>query len=245
MTKKLVALTLMIALAILGLSSTASAEVPDHYPLQGYLTDDAGEPIDGEVDLRLRLYDNAENVVFQELQAIDVTNGQFTANLGAQEVLDAELFAQYPALELGIKVGTDDEMSPRLPLGTAPYAARAATAATADEATFADEAGFADMAADVENAIEVYEVTNLNCEETPGTLSFDDKCYANQDVELDDDDPLIACLIGNRLMFNCSGQQTCVNDSTYCDSPPCLQPIEHPRLDVPRCDNEFIGKLVP
>ncbi|TXC68641.1 hypothetical protein FRC91_18895 [Bradymonadales bacterium TMQ1] len=144
-SRLLTGLATALAATALALPS-ALAETPALYPVQGYLTDADGAPIDGELDIRFRLYDASENDVFTELATVNIDNGAFTHYVGSVESLDAELFAQFSELSLGVKVGTDSEMSPRMAVGSVPYAARANSAAVADLATQATHATTADTA---------------------------------------------------------------------------------------------------
>ena len=213
-----------------GLSTAAADEVPPIYPVQGFLTDAEGDPVDGNADIRFRLYDTADEVVHQEIVEVSVSNGSFLHYLGLEEPLDADLFRRERELEMGIKVGTDDEMTPRLSVGTVPFAAYAQAAG---EANFAFQAGVAD---EVSGSMTIYRVTNLFCEESPGTLSFTGTCPAgqanvNQCPECDAFNTIRA--------RNCSGNCTCVS-TPVCLSIPC-----DPRAHVPRCDNTEVGQIVP
>jgi hypothetical protein len=116
------------------LAETAGAQAPSLLPVQGFLTDKKGAPVDGETDLRFRLYSSSDptaadtQVLFEELQTVSVKQGNFTIYLGdaAASGLDLALFASHPNVWLGIKVaGESSEMSPLLQLATVPYAALA------------------------------------------------------------------------------------------------------------------------
>ena len=67
--------------------------------------------------------------MFDETQTVTVDQGAFTVQLGAVSALDLSLF-DGSTLYLGIKVGSDAEMTPRLAFGSVPYAARAAECAS-------------------------------------------------------------------------------------------------------------------
>ncbi len=102
----------------------ALAQAPPVIPVQGYVTDFEGTPLDGEVEMSFRLY--ADEVggaaLFTEDQLVTVDRGHFTAYLGDFSELDLALFSIHSTLFLGIRVGEDDEMTPRLQMGTVPYA---------------------------------------------------------------------------------------------------------------------------
>lgn len=112
--------------------SLSFAQAPASVPLQGYLTDAEGLPIDGDTPLILSLYDN-DVQVFSEVQVVTVDNGAFVVYLG-QGGLDLSLFQNGGNLSLGITVGDGEELSPRFDLGTAPFAAFAEYAAVAGDA---------------------------------------------------------------------------------------------------------------
>ncbi|HOX42441.1 MAG TPA: hypothetical protein PK668_02535 [Myxococcota bacterium] len=112
--------------AVLALSLSALAAAPGFMPVQGFLTDAEGRPVDDEVILTCRVWDDITGgqVVFSEVQAVLVEDGFFTAYLGAQgdPALDLSLFRDHGALYLGLQVGAEAEMQPRLSLGSVPYA---------------------------------------------------------------------------------------------------------------------------
>ncbi|TXD43343.1 hypothetical protein FRC96_01935 [Lujinxingia vulgaris] len=260
-SKLLTSLAAALAATALALPS-ALAETPALYPVQGYLTDTDGEPIDGELDIRFRLYDESENDVFTELATVNIDNGAFTHYVGSVETLDAELFAQYTELSLGIKVGTDSEMSPRMALGSVPYAARATTAAIADVAVALDgfnpvdfvprdeagsitagmlAAGAVDVDA-VDGALPIYRVTNGYCDVRPGTLSFNTKCYANQKHVGSCNN---SCAAGQVQVRGCDGRCTCQTSFIILPCPGCPSPPPNPWPSVPQCDNTLVGHILP
>ncbi|RVU47031.1 hypothetical protein EA187_07825 [Lujinxingia sediminis] len=263
-SRLLTGLATALAATALALPS-ALAETPALYPVQGYLTDADGAPIDGELDIRFRLYDASENDVFTELATVNIDNGAFTHYVGSVESLDAELFAQFSELSLGVKVGTDSEMSPRMAVGSVPYAARANSAAVADVA--AELAGFnlldfvprdeaasitagmlaegsVDVAA-VDGAQPIYRVTNDFCDVRPGTLSFRSKCYANQKHV---DSCNNTCNRQTRARM-CNGHCGCVNHTIILTPCPigqvCPPPPPNPWPSAPQCDNELVGHILP
>jgi hypothetical protein len=66
---------------------------------------------------------------------VEVSGGLFSVRLGSVEPLTTDLLTG--DLWLGIKVGNDEEMSPREKLDAVPYAMQAGMAAEAAEATIA------------------------------------------------------------------------------------------------------------
>ncbi len=107
-------------LALIAISSTVFAQAPDSLSFQGFLTDDMGNPIDSTgLSITFNLYKGTTSI-WMETQSVDVDSGVFNVYLGAVTAMDTVAFNQ--AIDLGIKVGADPEMSPRTPLAAAAYA---------------------------------------------------------------------------------------------------------------------------
>lgn len=105
-------------------SSTAYSQVPETINYQGSLSDDGGNPINATLNILFTLYD-AEvggSVHWQEGQAVTVTDGLFSVQLGANTPITS-LFAV--PLFLGVQVEGDAEMTPRQALTATGYAIRA------------------------------------------------------------------------------------------------------------------------
>ena len=102
-----------------------SAAAPDQMRFQGYLTDEAGTPLNGSYPMAFSLYDKAAmgNLVWTENAGVEVTQGFFSAVLGGTNPLDANVFTGSD-LWLGVKVGTDAEMTPRQQVSSVPYSER-------------------------------------------------------------------------------------------------------------------------
>ncbi len=116
----------LLTLALVLTPLPALAQAPAILPVQGLLTDADGVPIDGTRDVTFSLYDveTGGTALYSQSASIDLANGLFTTYLGSDNSLDLGLFAG--DRWLGVTVETDAEM-PRFRLGTAPYAAFAAT----------------------------------------------------------------------------------------------------------------------
>lgn len=112
---------------LLLLSQLGMAQIPQKITYQGFLTDTAGVPIDGAQVLTFTLYDaaSAGTALWTENQVTAVSKGLFTAILGSIATLDLPFDSPY---WLGIKVGLDPEMTPRIELTATPYSLRADTA---------------------------------------------------------------------------------------------------------------------
>lgn len=103
--------------------TTASAAIPTTIHYQGYLTDASAVPQNAELAMRFRLYTDASGgaAAWDETHgSVSVQSGRFSVELGSNSAFPADLFTV--PLYLGITVGADAEMTPRLRLGSVPYA---------------------------------------------------------------------------------------------------------------------------
>jgi hypothetical protein len=128
-----VALTLVLAV---GLSQAEGPEHPedetlpegtglatpmnDVIPIQGKLTDASGNPINGSRSITFSLYDVSAGgtALCSDTDTVSVVNGLFNAEMDfctAADINGRQLW-------LGIKVGSDPEMSPRQGIYAVPYA---------------------------------------------------------------------------------------------------------------------------
>lgn len=112
-------------LVLVFLQLTASAAQVRLISYQGHLANQDGVPITGTVSLVLSLYDvgTGGTPLWTENQAVPVSSGIFSVQLGAVTPLPAALFLQ-DSLFLGVKVGADAEMTPRQRLTSTAYSVR-------------------------------------------------------------------------------------------------------------------------
>ena len=133
--QKLFLLFIMSALAV-----SVMADVPQTINYQGRLTDAAGDPVaDGPYLIKFKIYGSptgTDSLWSSGFQAVTITDGLFDYKLGASISMPANLFTT-PARYLGITVGTDAEISPRIQLVSVPYASHSQNA---DYANLADNA---------------------------------------------------------------------------------------------------------
>ncbi len=100
---------------------------------QGRLADADGTPITDTVNMEFRLYDVASGGIFlwEELwtgsNSVQVSDGLFNVMLGSMDPIPQSVITDHDSLFLGITVGTDDEMTPRVQLGSVPFAVQALT----------------------------------------------------------------------------------------------------------------------
>ena len=115
---------------------------------QGRLADADGTPITDTVNMEFRLYDVAAGGIFlwEELwtgsNSVQVSDGLFNVMLGSLDPIPQSVITEHDSLFLGITVGTDDEMTPRVQLGSVPFAVQALTVPDGSVTTekIADEA---------------------------------------------------------------------------------------------------------
>jgi len=99
-------------------------------PYQGRLTDSDGNPVNDTVAATFRLYAAASGgtVLWQEVwSTVEVSEGLFNVLLGSTTPLTQTLFTENDSLWLGISVEADTEMTPRVQVGSVPFAVQALT----------------------------------------------------------------------------------------------------------------------
>ncbi|MFZ1754034.1 MAG: hypothetical protein WAU10_09830 [Caldilineaceae bacterium] len=100
---------------------------------QGRLADSGGNPLTTTVNMTFRLYSTATggSPLWQEdwtgSNGVQVSDGLFNVMLGSLTAIPQNVITGNPTLFLGITAGTDDEMSPRVQLGSVPFAVQALT----------------------------------------------------------------------------------------------------------------------
>ena len=117
-----VVVSLMCIMFVFGLLAAAGeAQVPKKINYQGFLKDKAGNPVNGAVPMAFALYDVASGgtALWSETRTVTVTAGNYSVDLGAMNPINLTVAKPY---WLGVKVGTDPEMTPRKELTSAMYA---------------------------------------------------------------------------------------------------------------------------
>jgi hypothetical protein len=117
-----------VFLLLTALPAAIHAGIPQAINYQGYLTDAQGVPVKGTVEMVFSIYNVAAggSPLWTETQSVEVTEGVYNVILGAKAS-----FHKSPALifdvpyYLGVKVGEDLEMTPRMALTSVGYAFRA------------------------------------------------------------------------------------------------------------------------
>jgi hypothetical protein len=121
-------ITLTIVSVMLGalIASGAQATVPELIPVQGVLTDDLGEFVDGSTAMTFTLYNavDATTPIWTEDQTVDVDEGFFTAYLGSVTAIVPGDIIAAAELWLGVTVESDEEMD-RVQIAAVPFALEA------------------------------------------------------------------------------------------------------------------------
>jgi hypothetical protein len=94
------------------------AVVSSRIPIQGRLTNASGELLDGDYNIRFRLYNDLDEVLCEDTHLVTSTDGLFNTYIDGCTSMDVSGQQLY----LGIKVGTDEEMMERQPIYSVPYA---------------------------------------------------------------------------------------------------------------------------
>ncbi len=110
-------------------TSIVFSAVPEIINYQGSLSDSTGNPVNATVNITFTLYDvesGPGTILWQETQSVDVTNGLFNVQLGADTVgnpLSASILND--PVYLGVQIDTDAEMTPRQRVTSAAFAIKA------------------------------------------------------------------------------------------------------------------------
>jgi hypothetical protein len=121
MSKKISLFVLLVTL----FTAPGFAAIPETISYQGRLTKKDGSPVDpGLYPVTLSLYtaENASTAVWVENQTVETKNGYFSCALGTQTSFASQGVQFNQPYYLGVKVGTEPEMSPRMQLQSVPYA---------------------------------------------------------------------------------------------------------------------------
>lgn len=123
--KYLLAGLFALAIAIPSIAS-AQSQPPAQVPIQAYLTDSQGVPLDSSTTITAKIFSQKSggSALYTEQLTVNPDAGSFTAYLGSTKSLDLNIFKNNQNLFLELQVGSET-LNPRLRLATAPYAANA------------------------------------------------------------------------------------------------------------------------
>jgi hypothetical protein len=112
-----------------GAAPPPTPNVPATMTQQGRLLNTDGTPATGSVSMTFSLYDSstATTAIWTETQSVTLDDGYFSVQLGSMTSLGSSTTLQTDlatgvSLFLGLKVGTDSEMTPREEIAAIPYA---------------------------------------------------------------------------------------------------------------------------
>ena len=113
------------------------ALVPMTMNYQGYLTDSGGTPVNGNVSMTFSLYvgSSGGGPLWSETHSVPVTDGMYSIILGNTTPLNPSHFID--PLYLGVKAGTDSEMTPRQKITSVAFAVNADKLDGQDASAFA------------------------------------------------------------------------------------------------------------
>ena len=120
---------LSLIMMLTAFAAVSHAATPTTINYQGRLATPSGTPVpDGSYSVVFTIYDASVggNVLWTESQSVKTSKGQFAVQLGSSTPVTDLAFTS-ATLYLGVKVGADPEMAPRVHLSTAPYAFRVST----------------------------------------------------------------------------------------------------------------------
>lgn len=121
MKKSTVLIIIIVQALSVFLAFSAIAEnVKNYIPVQGKLTDAAGNPLDGNFSIAFRLYDvpSGGTALCLDTNSVNVTKGLFNSEIWGN--CEGSITGQQ--LYLGIEVAGNGEMIPRQPIYAVPYA---------------------------------------------------------------------------------------------------------------------------
>jgi len=125
----MVKLTLTLMVAVLALASFVTADVPQMINYQGRLTGTSGTPLDTTVSMVFTIYDDSTGgtAKWTETQSsVTATDGLFNVILGSVNPIPDTLFND-TVRYLGIQVGSDPELTPRIRLVSVGFSHRVST----------------------------------------------------------------------------------------------------------------------
>lgn len=108
---------------MMAIASASLASVPGMINFQGVLKDSSGALLTGDHSMVFSIYDaaSAGSSLWTETQTVAATDGLYSVRLGASSSIPASIF-DGSTRYLGVKVGSDAEMTPRVALVSVSYA---------------------------------------------------------------------------------------------------------------------------
>ena len=128
-TAKVLVGLLVVVLLLTLLSSVGYAQIPQKMNYQGYLTNAAGVPINGTLQMVFSIYNvsSGGSPLWTETHSVTVSQGIYSVILGEGSTPNPINLPFDTTYYLGVQVGADPEMTPRKILTSVGYAFRALT----------------------------------------------------------------------------------------------------------------------
>ncbi|MBN1350250.1 hypothetical protein JXJ21_12625 [candidate division KSB1 bacterium] len=127
-------------LILISLNGLCLAQVPLLLNYQGRLLDNANQEFTGNLEMTFYLYeDTTQAPIWSETQTVAIQSGIFHVLLGSKQSLEPSAFSAN-ALFLGVKIGTNEEMKPRVRLTSVAYAINSDKLDGQDATNFANTA---------------------------------------------------------------------------------------------------------
>ena len=130
---------IILLLGMVIVNAVAQNNVPQIINYQGFITDKDGKALNGDYKITFLLYNRAEggDPLWQEIHdTVPVENGMLNILLGSVDsTLHTSIFTG--KIFVGIKIGTEPEMAPRMKLASVPYSIKSEHSGSADSATHA------------------------------------------------------------------------------------------------------------
>jgi hypothetical protein len=140
--------SIFVCVALLISISALAAVVPSQINYQGFLTAPDGSPLDTVVNMTFSIYQNSAggtSLWSETHNNVPVTNGLFDVHLGETSPLSSDNFWR-DSLWLGVTVGTNSEMTPRIRFLAVPYSYRVGTVDYATGGSILSQVFIADKA---------------------------------------------------------------------------------------------------
>ena len=118
-----------LILVIMLLNTAAVLAFPFEFEFEGNMTNQQGAPLDTTVSMTFKLHTDSTGgtLLWTEIRpSVPITSGAFRAQLGELTAL-ADSLLDNQEVWLGVTIGNDSEMTPRMRLVAVPYAIRAGT----------------------------------------------------------------------------------------------------------------------
>lgn len=128
----------LILISLMICTVLSAQDIPQLINYQGFITDKDGTALSGDYKIIFSLYDRPQggDPIWQETHnAVRVENGMLNILLGSVDsTLNTDVLSgkRY----MGIKVGDDNELSPRLHLASVPYSLKSEESTRADSSTY-------------------------------------------------------------------------------------------------------------